>query len=146
MVVSHYIDDEKIGKGLSVKYETILNLLAPSTLVLIEYLSCLAFAFFFVFLLNFHFKRRSLNSFRLSCAFMFNLFSNHEPFFKRASSISLVYMWTLLFLFLMKTILTNNENMNKIIVDTSELIDSEEKIFQTKKGGSLSLTYVKYLT
>ena len=125
--------DSKRNKRSLVKFETILNLLAPSAPVVAEYLLLLLFVFCFVCVLNLRIRKK-LTSMRLPVEFMFNLFSQCEPFFKRASSIGVLYVCTLLFLFLLKTILTNNENVNRVIVDTSMLIDSEEQIYNTKKG------------
>lgn len=114
IIVAHYLDDKRKTES-KIKYETILNVLAPSNLLMIEYLLCLVFAFGFVFLLNLRLRRKETsNSFKLPFDFMFNLFSQHEPFFKRASSIGLVYVFALLFLFIMKNMLTSSTQTSKV--------------------------------
>ena len=113
-MVGHYLDDKRKRESV-IKYETILNVLAPSNLLLAEYLSLLLFTFGFVCLLNLILRKKKTSPFyTMPLNFMFNLFSQHEPFFRRASPIGLFYVFLLLFLFFMRHICTNNIQTNKV--------------------------------
>ena len=142
ILVSHYID-EKVKKEQLINVHAILDIFVPSYPFLFEYLGLLAFSFFFAaalaaFLSKGTKKRRSFK-WLFSFDLLFNLFSQDNSFFKRSTAVGQFFLFNLLFLFVVRNLLTNCIKTSRVIVDTQQLIDTEEKIYQVESYSCIEI-------
>lgn len=114
--------------------QLLFDVFVPSGLFAAEYLSLLVFSFLFAYILKLFFvKNRTKRSFS-AFSFIYNLFTNEKPLFRRPTLIGQFFVLNLLFLFFIKNILSNNIKTSKVIVDVNQLIDGPDKIYKTDRG------------
>ena len=112
IVVGHYIDDQVKAWPL-INYKAIWSILAPSASFLLEYVSGFVLRVVFAHLLGKFLRKEGSFAFR----FAFSLFSQADSFFKRRSAVGLLFVSNLLFLWIVKGILSNNVKTGKLLIE-----------------------------
>lgn len=148
-MVGHYIDEKRETSPI-INFKAIWNILVPSIGFFLEYLSVFLLSLVFVYLLSLALKKRIT----FVTGFAFNLFTQAQPFFKQSSAIGLFFTFSLLYLFFVKQILSNNVKTGrfisfqfikklefyqfirfseKVIVNDEPILDTMEKILRSNK-------------
>lgn len=129
-VVGHFIKTRK-DYGASINFQMILDLFVPSVWFLGECVGCLAFSFFFLLLISLCSGGNLKRSFPVN--FFYNLFSLSDSFFKRPTLIGQLFLCNLIFLALVTQIFSNNVKIERVVVDSSSLLHSKNRLYHTKR-------------
>lgn len=152
--VDYYLDSDLIDFSLSVKSElyvtaeyldvtssdldqsfySLLKILSPLILFFIEFLflTLLSFVILYLFLYCIHKNDKKSNLISKSINLLFG-FKNKKQFFERPNAIGLFLISFLILESFVQNIIQNNINANGVVVDTSFLTTSTEKLLNSKK-------------
>ena len=162
-VVGHYMNE--VGAHSSQVNFRALSIFAPSIGFFFEYASMFVLAFLFAYLLGLYLKKS--RPWHFPVRLFYSLFSAKNLAFSRCSTVGLLSVSVLFFLFFVQQIIGNNistevgpfigpfdlrlwfqsemsyflPRLQKVVVETSQIVDSVESLQKTSKGAFHSNTF-----